>query len=78
VAPLVTLLALEAGPLIAGATVTEAVFSYPGLGRLLVTSLRAHDWPLVQGIALLLGVAVVLANLAAEVAIAALNPRLRG
>jgi peptide/nickel transport system permease protein len=54
------------------------VFSYPGLGRLLVTSLRAHDWPLVQGIALLLGTAVVLANLAAEVAVALLNPRLRG
>ena len=43
----------------AGATVTEAVFSYPGLGRLLLTALRAYDWPLVQGIALILAVAVV-------------------
>jgi peptide/nickel transport system permease protein len=76
--PLVTLLALDAGALIAGATVTEAVFSYPGLGRLLLVALRAHDWPLVQGIALLLGVAVVLASLLAEGALAWLNPRLRG
>lgn len=75
--PLVGLLSLEAPSLIAGATVTEAVFSYPGLGRLLLTSLRAFDWPLVQGIALLLAVAVVGASLLAEVALAALNPRLR-
>ena len=75
--PLVALLSLEAPGLIAGATVTEAVFSYPGLGRLLLTSLRAYDWPLVQGIALILAVAVVLASLCAEVVIALANPRLR-
>ncbi len=75
--PLITLLALEVPALVAGATITEAVFSYPGLGRLLLTALRAHDWPLVQGIALLLAAAVVAANFAAEVAITLLNPRLR-
>ena len=73
----VTLLALDVPALIAGATVTEAVFSYPGLGRLLVTALRAHDWPLVQGIALILGGAVVLASLLADLAVALLDPRLR-
>ena len=76
-APLVTLLALDVPALIAGATVTEAVFSYPGLGRLLVTALRAHDWPLVQGIALILGASVVLASFLADVAVALLDPRLR-
>ena len=75
--PLITLLALDVPALIGGATVTEAVFSYPGLGRLLLTSLRAHDWPIVQGIALVLAASVILANLVAEVAIALLNPRLR-
>lgn len=75
--PLVGLLSLEVPALVAGATVTEAVFSYPGLGRLLLTALRAHDWPLVQGIALILALAVVAASLAAEIAVALLNPRLR-
>ncbi|MGE3271014.1 MAG: ABC transporter permease [Chloroflexota bacterium] len=74
---LIGLLSLEAPGLIAGATVTEAVFSYPGLGRLLLTSLRVYDWPLVQGIALMLAVAVIGAGLAAEAAIALTNPRLR-
>ena len=77
VPPLVTLLALDVPALIAGATLTEAVFSYPGLGRLLVTALRAHDWPLVQGIALVLGLAVVLASFLADLAVALLDPRLR-
>ena len=76
-APLVALLSLEVPALVAGATVTEAVFSYPGLGRLLLTALRAYDWPLVQGIALILAVAVVGASLAAEVVVALANPRLR-
>jgi peptide/nickel transport system permease protein len=75
--PLVALLSLEVPALVAGATVTEAVFSYPGLGRLLLTALRAFDWPLVQGIALILAVAVVLSSLAAEVVLALADPRLR-
>jgi peptide/nickel transport system permease protein len=75
--PLVALLSLEVPALVAGATVIEAVFSYPGLGRLLLTSLRAYDWPLIQGIALILVVGVVLAGLAAELIVALANPRLR-
>lgn len=75
--PLIGLLSLEVPSLVAGATVTEAVYSYPGLGRLLLTALRAFDWPLVQGIALVLAVSVVAASLLAEVAIALANPRLR-
>lgn len=75
--PLVALLSLEVPALVAGATVTEAVFSYPGLGRLLLSALRAYDWPLVQGIALILAVAVIGSSLVAEVVVAILNPRLR-
>ena len=73
--PLVTLVALDVPALIAGATVTEAVFSYPGLGRLLVAALRAHDWPIVQGIALILGASVVLASFVADVTVGLLDPR---
>jgi peptide/nickel transport system permease protein len=76
-APLVALLSLEVPALVAGAAITEAVFSYPGLGRLLLTALRAYDWPLVQGIALILALAVVGASLAAEIVLALTNPRLR-
>jgi len=76
--PLIALLSLDVPALVAGATVTEAVFSYPGLGRLLLTALRAYDWPLVQGIALILAVSVVLASVLADVAVAVFNPRLRG
>lgn len=74
---LVALLAVHVPALIAGATVTEAVFSYPGLGRLLVTALRAHDWPLVQGVALAIGIGVVVASVASEVAVGLLDPRVR-
>jgi peptide/nickel transport system permease protein len=77
VPPLVALLSLEVPALVAGATVTEAVFSYPGLGRLLLTSLRAFDWPLVQGVALILAVAVIASSLIAEAVVALANPRLR-
>jgi peptide/nickel transport system permease protein len=77
VPPLVALLSLEVPALVAGATVTEAVFSYPGLGRLLLASLRAFDWPLVQGVALILAVAVTASSLIAEMNVALANPRLR-
>jgi peptide/nickel transport system permease protein len=75
---LVGLLAVHVPALIGGATVTEVVFSYPGLGRLLVTALRAHDWPIVQGVGLLLGCGVVLASVASEIGVGLLDPRVRG
>jgi peptide/nickel transport system permease protein len=75
--PLITVIALDVPFLIAGATVVETVFNYPGMGRLLLTSLQLYDWPIVQAIALLLGLSVVLANLGAEVLCAVVAPRLR-
>ncbi len=75
--PLIALVGLEVPALVAGATVTEAVFNYPGLGRLLLAALRAYDWPLVQGIALVLAISVVLASVLADVAVALCTPRLR-
>lgn len=75
--PLITVIALDIPFLIAGATVTETVFNYPGMGRLFLTSLQQYDWPIVQAIALLLGLAVVLASLGAEVLYAVFAPQLR-
>lgn len=75
--PLITVVALDVPHLLAGATVTETVFNYPGMGRLFLTSLQMYDWPIVQAIALLLGLAVVLANLGAEVCYALVTPQLR-
>jgi glutathione transport system permease protein len=57
--------------------VTETVFSWPGLGQLLVSAVRDRDYPVVQGVALVAVASVVVLNLAAELSIAALNPRVR-
>jgi len=76
-APIVTIVGLNLGSVIGGAVVTESVFSWPGLGRLLVDAVRYRDYPVVQGVALVAVIAVVLANLAAELGIAFLDPRMR-
>ncbi len=76
-APVVTVIGLNLGSVIGGAVVTESVFAWPGLGRLLVDAVRYRDYPVIQGVTLLAVVAVVLANLLAEVVIALIDPRLR-
>jgi glutathione transport system permease protein len=75
--PIVTIVGLNLGAMIGGAVVTETVFGWPGLGQLLVSAVRDRDYPVVQGVALVAVVSVVLLNLAAELSIAALNPRIR-
>ena len=75
--PVVTVVALNFGSLIGGAVITETVFDWPGLGRLLVDSVRMRDYPVIQGMTLLAVLVVVLANLAGEIAILLLNPQLR-
>lgn len=75
--PIVTVVALNLGSLIGGAVITETVFDWPGLGRLLVDAVRMRDYPIIQGMTLLAVLAVVLANLAGELAILLLNPQLR-
>jgi peptide/nickel transport system permease protein len=57
--------------------VTETVFSYPGIGRLLVEAIRAHDYPLVQGGVLFFAVSVCAVNLAVDILYACLDPRIR-
>ena len=75
--PVITIVALQFGALLAGAVVVETVFSWPGLGRLLVDSIRWRDYPVVQGVVLVVAASYILANLAADVLCAWADPRLR-
>jgi peptide/nickel transport system permease protein len=75
--PTVSLIAINLGFVIAGAITVEVVFSWPGLGTLSVDALTARDYPVLQGVFLLLGVSVVLANLAADLVYGFLDPRVR-
>ena len=74
---MVTLIAINVGAVVAGAITAEVVFNWPGLGTLTVTALDARDYPLLQGIFLLVAVAVVLANFAADMVYGVLDPRVR-
>ena len=75
--PAVTLVAINLGYLIAGAITVEVVFNWPGLGTLTVDALTARDYPVLQAIFLLLSVAVVLANVVADLVYGLLDPRVR-
>ncbi len=74
--PVVTILGLQFGLLLGGAVLTETVFAWPGVGRLLVDSLLARDYPVVQGTVLVLAVSFVLINLVVDLIYAFLDPRI--
>ena len=74
--PVVTVLGLQAGALLAGAVITETIFAWPGIGRLVVQAIQARDYPLVQGCVLVIGVTYVAINTAADVLVRAIDPRL--
>ncbi len=75
--PAVTLIAINLGYVIAGAITVEIVFGWPGIGTLTVDALAARDYPILQGIFLLLSISVVIANLVADIAYGWLDPRVR-
>jgi peptide/nickel transport system permease protein len=75
--PAITVLAIDAGLLIGGIVVAETVFAYPGLGRMLVYAIESHDLPLLQAGMLVVTAVYALANFAADLLYAALNPRIR-
>ncbi|MEZ0537061.1 ABC transporter permease [Caldicellulosiruptoraceae bacterium PP1] len=75
--PQVTGLALSFGTMMAGALITETVFSYPGVGSLLFSAVRQVDYPLIQGCTLFITVAVLLANFLVEIAYGFIDPRIR-
>lgn len=75
--PVVTVIGLQFGALLAGAVITETVFTWPGIGRLLVDSIRARDYPVVQGAVLLIAVSFVLVNLIVDLIYGFIDPRIR-
>jgi peptide/nickel transport system permease protein len=75
--PVTTVAGLQAGALLAGAIITETIFAWPGLGRLVVQAINARDYPLVQGCVLAIGTTYVAINTATDLLHRALDPRLR-
>ena len=75
--PVVTVIGGRVGMLCSGAVLVEIVFAWPGLGRLLLSSLLTRDYPVLLGMFLLVSLAVVLANLVTDLAYGWLDPRVR-
>ncbi len=75
--PLVTVVGLQAGALLAGAVIAETVFAWPGLGRLLVQAIDARDYPLVQGCVLAIGFSYIAVNATTDILQGVLDPRRR-
>ena len=75
--PVATLLGLHLGHLFTGAVITETIFSWPGVGRLLYQSIQFRDYPVIQGVVLFTAVAYIAMNLLTDLAYAALDPRVR-
>ena len=75
--PLISIFGMQIGWLVAGAVVIEMVFVWPGVGRLIVDSIIRSDYPVVQGVLLILGVTVILGNLVADILYHIADPRIR-
>jgi peptide/nickel transport system permease protein len=75
--PVVTIVSLDLASLISGAIITETVFAWPGIGRLFVESMDARDYPVLMGLMMLGSLALVLANLGADIVYTLLDPRIR-
>jgi len=75
--PVITMLGLQLGALLAGAVITETVFSWPGIGLLTIESIQSRDYPVVQACVLLISVTYVLVNLLTDLAYAWIDPRVR-
>ncbi len=75
--PIITILGLQFGTLLAGTIVTETIFSWPGIGRLTVQAISSRDYPLLQGCILVIAVSYVVVNLLTDVLYAVVDPRVR-
>jgi peptide/nickel transport system permease protein len=75
--PVITVIGLQAGQLLGGAVLTETVFSWPGMGRLLVSSILNRDYAVVQGIVLIFATGFVVANLVVDLVYGVADPRIR-
>jgi peptide/nickel transport system permease protein len=75
--PVLTVIGLQFGALLAGAIVTETIFSWPGIGRLTVQAISNRDYYLVQGCILAIGLTYVMANFVTDLLYSVVNPRIR-
>lgn len=75
--PVITLLGLSLPGIVAGAVIAESIFNFPGMGLLFWQSALAHDFPVLLGATLIIGIATVTGNLAADIAYGVLDPRIR-
>ncbi|HET6261380.1 MAG TPA: ABC transporter permease, partial [Chloroflexia bacterium] len=75
--PLVTVIGLQFGALLGGAVLTETVFGLPGVGKFLVDSIFARDYPVVQGFTIIVALLFVLMNLIVDISYAYIDPRIR-
>jgi len=75
--PVITLLGLQLGALLAGAVITETVFSWPGIGLLTIEAIQSRDYPLVQACVLMISLVYVAVNLFTDLAYARIDPRIR-
>jgi peptide/nickel transport system permease protein len=75
--PGITLLGLEAGALLTGSIITEMIFSWPGLGRLMISAIGNRDYPLVEGCVLVFALSYVVVNMVTDVVYRAVDPRIR-
>jgi peptide/nickel transport system permease protein len=77
VTPILSIVGLQFGALLAGSVITETIFAWPGIGRLTVDAIRTRDYPVVQGCVLCIALSYVVVNFATDVAYAWANPRIR-
>jgi ABC-type dipeptide/oligopeptide/nickel transport system permease component len=75
--PVITMTGIQFGTLLGGAAIVETVFAWPGIGKFLVDSISARDYPVIQGFVVVAGTTFLLVNLAVDVAYAWLDPRIR-
>ena len=75
--PVVTVIGLQVGTLMAGAILTESIFSWPGIGKWMVDSIFRRDYPVVQGGLMLTAVIVMVVNLVVDLTYGFINPKIR-
>jgi peptide/nickel transport system permease protein len=75
--PVITLLGLEAGSLLTGSIITEMIFAWPGLGRMLISAISNRDYPLVEGCVLTFALSYVVVNMVTDLSYSAADPRIR-
>ncbi|MCK9521089.1 MAG: ABC transporter permease, partial [Dehalococcoidia bacterium] len=75
--PVITIVGLQVGVALSGTIILESIFNMPGVGRYLVGAITQRDYPSIQGVVLVLAIAIVIVNIAVDIAYAALDPRIR-